>query len=95
MAWLAQECSNSSALAKTTKLTAPYEFIAGSIMKRKDYKTHHFDLLEDFTKGDMPSLYRDLVLLKFTMLNMTRWNTENIVCKNISIYIWKKKYRVI
>ena len=33
--------------------------------------THHFGLLEDFTIGDIPSLYRDFVLLKLTTLNMT------------------------
>lgn len=33
--------------------------------------TNHFCLLVDFTKGDIPSLYKDFVLLKLTILNMT------------------------
>lgn len=34
-------------------------------------ETYHLGRLVDFTTGDMPSLYRLLVLLKFTMLKMT------------------------
>ena len=33
--------------------------------------TYHFGLLVDFTTGDMPSLYRLLVLEKLTTLKMT------------------------
>ena len=31
---------------------------------------YHFGLLDDLTRGDIPSLYSDLVLLKFTMLKI-------------------------
>lgn len=38
---------------------------------------YHLGRLVDFTTGDIPSLYRLLVLLKFTMLKITLWNNKN------------------
>jgi len=39
---------------------------------------YHFGLLVDFTIGDIPSRYRDFVLLKFTMLNITLCHTTMV-----------------
>jgi hypothetical protein len=41
--------------------------------------TYHFGLVVDFTKGDMPSRYKDFDLLKFTTLKIT-------FCKKIELY---------
>jgi len=62
--------------------------------------TYHFGLLVDLTIGDIPSRYRDLVLLKLTMLNITlcnkttqcQWPVLNctvhiFVVTNIHIYL--------
>jgi len=42
---------------------------------------YHFGLLVDLTIGDIPSRYKDFVLLKLTMLNITlcKQNTANFV----------------
>jgi len=52
---------------------------------------YHLGRLVDFTTGDIPSLYRLLVLLKFTMLKITLWNNKRT---DISVR-WNQGYFII
>lgn len=46
------------------------------ISKFQIEKIYHFGRLVDLMSGVMPSLYNDLVLLKLTILKMTRWGVD-------------------
>ena len=51
-----------------------YRFMLDGLQLLNDriYIAHHFGLFVDLTMGVIPSLYSDFVLLKLTMLNITR-----------------------
>lgn len=53
--------------------------------------THHLGLLVDLTTGDMPSLYRLLVLEKFTTLKMTLWKKEHAKRLMLHVHILKPR----
>ena len=50
-------------------------------------ETYHCGRLDDLTRGDIPSLYNDLVLLKFTMLNIILCSISINVHKNMLVHL--------